>query len=198
LVIGKVSLFADMVRDRLETADWATKRELICTLVKRIEIDDDTVRVIFRVEPGPSGETEPPRQLPHCPTRSPVLRRAQDRQAVRSRAYDLNRGGGQHRLSQSRHWKIHHPVVRLCVDHPVVPICPPAGRRAQGRSRRAAGPRALSLTGPSTVAPFLRSRRRKRLDAEHGISPGLQPSWLLSGRNSTYPAVQFSVLGQFW
>ena len=51
LVIGKVSLFADMVRDRLETADWATKRELICTLVKRIEIDDDTVRVIFRVEP---------------------------------------------------------------------------------------------------------------------------------------------------
>jgi hypothetical protein len=25
------------------------------------------------------------------------------------------------------------------------------------------------LTGPSTVAPFLRSRRRKRLDAEHGI-----------------------------
>jgi site-specific DNA recombinase len=77
LVIGKVSLFADMVRDRLETADWATKRELICTLVKRIEIDDDTVRVIFRVEPGPSGETEPPRQLPHCPTRSPVLWRAQ-------------------------------------------------------------------------------------------------------------------------
>src|SRR5689334_217616 len=24
------------------------------------------------------------------------------------------------------------------------------------------------------------------------ISPGLQPSWLLSGRNSTYPAVQIS------
>ncbi len=56
MVIGKVSLFADMVRDRLETADWATRRELICTLVKRIEIDDDTVRVIFRVEPGPSGD----------------------------------------------------------------------------------------------------------------------------------------------
>src|SRR4051812_22121376 len=30
------------------------------------------------------------------------------------------------------------------------------------------------------------------LDLDHGISPGLQPFWLLSGRNSTYPAVQIS------
>jgi hypothetical protein len=102
LVIGKVSLFADMVRDRLETADWATKRELICTLVKRIEIDDDTVRVIFRVEPGPSGETEPPRQLPHCPTRSPVLWRAQDRQTVRSQPCLGDRQNGSDDLSDPR------------------------------------------------------------------------------------------------
>jgi site-specific DNA recombinase len=52
LVIGKVSLFADMVRDRLEIADWATRRELICTLVKRIEIDDDTVRACLTDSPG--------------------------------------------------------------------------------------------------------------------------------------------------
>lgn len=69
LVIGKLSLFADMVRDRLEVADWATQRDLIRTLVKRIEVDDATVRVIFRVEPGPDGEVEPQRHLPHCPTR---------------------------------------------------------------------------------------------------------------------------------
>ena len=102
LVIGKVSLFADMVRDRLETADWATRRELICTLVKRIEIDDDTVRVIFRVEPGPSGETEPPRQLPHCPTRSPVLWCAQDRQAIRSRPRHIDRADSRDHLSEPR------------------------------------------------------------------------------------------------
>nr|WP_286209104.1 recombinase zinc beta ribbon domain-containing protein [Azospirillum sp. A1-3] len=69
LVIGKLSLFADMVRDRLEVADWATQRDLIRTLVKRIEVDDTTVRVIFRIEPGPDGEAEPPRHLPHCLTR---------------------------------------------------------------------------------------------------------------------------------
>jgi site-specific DNA recombinase len=69
LVIGKLSLFAEMVRGRLETADWATQRDIICALVKRIEVADDVVRVIFRVEPGSSGPPEPRRILPHCPTR---------------------------------------------------------------------------------------------------------------------------------
>jgi site-specific DNA recombinase len=69
LVIGKLSLFADMVRDRLEAADWPTQRAIICTLVKRIEVGDDAVRVVFRVEPGSSGPAQPFRRLPHCPTR---------------------------------------------------------------------------------------------------------------------------------
>jgi putative transposase len=47
-----------------------------------------------------------------------------------------------------------HPDVRSRADHPAVPTCRSAGRRAQGRSSRAAGPRdsGLCLTGPSTVA----------------------------------------------
>ena len=52
LVIGKLDLFATMVRDRLEAADWPTMRDIICTLVKRIEVADDAVRVVFRVDPG--------------------------------------------------------------------------------------------------------------------------------------------------
>ena len=69
LVIGKLDLFAGMVRDRLEAVDWPTQRDIICTLVKRIEVDDDVVRVVFRVDPGPPGPPEPRRVLPHCPTR---------------------------------------------------------------------------------------------------------------------------------
>jgi site-specific DNA recombinase len=69
LIIGKLSLFAEMVRDRLEAADWSTQRDIICTLVKRIEVADDAVRVVFRVDPGPSGPPGPRRILPHCPTR---------------------------------------------------------------------------------------------------------------------------------
>jgi site-specific DNA recombinase len=70
LVIGKLDLFAAMMRDRLEAVDWSTQRDIICTLVKRIEVSDDVVRVVFRVDPGPSTPSEMRRTLPHCPTRS--------------------------------------------------------------------------------------------------------------------------------
>ena len=69
LVIGKLDLFAAMMRDRLEAVDWSTQRDIICTLVKRIEVSDDLVRVVFRVDPGPSTPSEMRRTLPHCPTR---------------------------------------------------------------------------------------------------------------------------------
>lgn len=69
LVIGKLDLFAAMVRERLAGAEWASKRDIICTLVKRIEVADDVVRVIFRVDPGFSGPPETGRTLHHCPAR---------------------------------------------------------------------------------------------------------------------------------
>ncbi|ANY83041.1 hypothetical protein BB934_33055 (plasmid) [Microvirga ossetica] len=71
LVIGKLDLFAALVHDRLAGADWTTRRDIICTLVKRIEVADDVVRVIFRVDPGVSGPSEAGRTLHHCPTRPP-------------------------------------------------------------------------------------------------------------------------------
>ncbi len=66
LVIGKLSVFAEMVRDRLEAADWDLRREIVCTLIKRIEVTDDVVRVVFRVEPGGSGLPEQHPALRHC------------------------------------------------------------------------------------------------------------------------------------
>jgi site-specific DNA recombinase len=66
LIIGKLGLFAEMVRDRLEAADRSTQRDIICTPVKRIEVAADAVRVVFRVDPGPSGSPRPRRSLPHC------------------------------------------------------------------------------------------------------------------------------------
>jgi site-specific DNA recombinase len=69
LVISKLGLFATMVRDRLEAASWSTMRDIVRTLVRRIEVADDAVRVVFRVDPGSSGPSHPLRHLPHCPTR---------------------------------------------------------------------------------------------------------------------------------
>jgi site-specific DNA recombinase len=69
LVIGKLETFATMVQDRLDKADWPMRRDIIRTLVRRIEIDDQCVRVIFRVDPPPGSSGDPRRILQHCPGR---------------------------------------------------------------------------------------------------------------------------------
>jgi len=81
-VIGQLDLFAAMVHDRLADADWSTKRDIICTLVKRIEVTADRVRIVFRVDPGSSAPSEPRRNLPYCPTRRHSPSHAARRQRV--------------------------------------------------------------------------------------------------------------------
>ena len=58
LIIGRLEDFAAQVHDGLAAADWTSKRELIRALVKRVEVTQDQVNVVFRVdqhpaEPGP-------------------------------------------------------------------------------------------------------------------------------------------------
>lgn len=53
LIVGRLDEFAAQVRDRLETADWETCRELVRALVKRVEIGPEGVNVVFRVPPVP-------------------------------------------------------------------------------------------------------------------------------------------------
>lgn len=53
LVITRLEEFADRVRDGLATADWHIQRNLIRTLVQRIEIGKDDVNVVFRIPPEP-------------------------------------------------------------------------------------------------------------------------------------------------
>jgi site-specific DNA recombinase len=73
LVIGKLETFAGMVQDRLDEADWPARRDIVRTLVRRIEIDDQCVRVIFRVDPTASGSGGPCRISQHCPGRQGTL-----------------------------------------------------------------------------------------------------------------------------
>jgi site-specific DNA recombinase len=53
LLIGRLEDFAAQVEDGLEAADWLTRREIIRTLVSRVEIDNTQVNVVFRVPPDP-------------------------------------------------------------------------------------------------------------------------------------------------
>ena len=61
LVIGRLEEFSAKVQGGLEQLDWHGRRELIRTLVKRVEIDRERIKVVFRVEESsfpstPAGE----------------------------------------------------------------------------------------------------------------------------------------------
>jgi site-specific DNA recombinase len=53
LLIGRLENFAAQVENGLDAADWLTRREIIRTLVSRVEIDHTQVNVMFRVPPDP-------------------------------------------------------------------------------------------------------------------------------------------------
>jgi site-specific DNA recombinase len=59
LVLARLEDFAARVRDGLDRIDWHGRRDLIRTLVRRIEIDGNQVEVVFRV-PAPGGDGSPP------------------------------------------------------------------------------------------------------------------------------------------
>ncbi len=53
LVIDNLQTFAQQVQAGLADADWETKRQLICTLIKRIEINKEEVRVVYKFDLHP-------------------------------------------------------------------------------------------------------------------------------------------------
>jgi len=53
LVIGKLKEFTEQLDRGLEEADWSTRREIIRTLVKQIEVSDDQIRIVYRVRTIP-------------------------------------------------------------------------------------------------------------------------------------------------
>jgi site-specific DNA recombinase len=80
LILGRLDEFASRVQVGLDEADWSTRREIIRALVKRVEIDQEQVHVIFRVNPPPQAVPQPASEkntpsLQHCGERDrPALR----------------------------------------------------------------------------------------------------------------------------
>jgi site-specific DNA recombinase len=56
LMIGQLEEFARRVDEGLGEADWRTRRDVIRALVKRVEIDETEVRVVYKVHPCPFAE----------------------------------------------------------------------------------------------------------------------------------------------
>jgi len=51
LIIGRINDFAGTVHAGLEEADWPTRRGILRALVKHIEVDEQAVRVVYKVSP---------------------------------------------------------------------------------------------------------------------------------------------------
>lgn len=68
LILGRLQDFVSTIQEGLHAVDWSTRREIIRSLVKRVEIDQEHVHVIFRVNPlTPSSPSEKNTQsLQHC------------------------------------------------------------------------------------------------------------------------------------
>ncbi len=66
VIIGRLEEFAASVKGGLAEADWSTRRELIRAVVKRVEIGQEEVNVVFRVSPDPFVESPDRGILQHC------------------------------------------------------------------------------------------------------------------------------------
>jgi site-specific DNA recombinase len=53
LVLGQLDKFAEQVRQGLDHADWNTRREIIRSLVKVVKVEEQHIRITYRVSPRP-------------------------------------------------------------------------------------------------------------------------------------------------
>ncbi len=66
LVISQVETFAKMLEGSLEQADWSTRRQVIRTLVKQIEIGSEDIKVVYRIDSLPFVQAPERGVLQHC------------------------------------------------------------------------------------------------------------------------------------
>src|SRR5712671_7690098 len=66
LIIGRLEDFAAKVHHGLEAPDWANKRDLIRTLVKRVEVAQNEVNIVFRIDPYPEDADPEKKSLQLC------------------------------------------------------------------------------------------------------------------------------------
>jgi site-specific DNA recombinase len=69
LVIGRLADFSTKVRQNLDLLDWTTRRDVIRLMVRRIEIDDGQIEIVFRIPPlsGGPGRDHTSQPTQHCP-----------------------------------------------------------------------------------------------------------------------------------
>ena len=72
LILTSLECFAAGINEKLECIDWQNKRDIIRTLVKKIEISREEVNIVFRIDeiPYSSGPIDRNKNWQDCPSRS--------------------------------------------------------------------------------------------------------------------------------
>jgi site-specific DNA recombinase len=66
LLVSRLQDFADHVKAGLQEMGWERRREVIRTLVKRIEVEEQSIRIIYRVNLPPFAKTPKGGLAQHC------------------------------------------------------------------------------------------------------------------------------------
>jgi site-specific DNA recombinase len=53
VMIEHVEMFAERVKAGLQDADWQTRRDIMRALIKHVEVGEDGVRIVYKVQPSP-------------------------------------------------------------------------------------------------------------------------------------------------
>ena len=97
LAICRLEEFHEKVKAGLNEADWQMRRDLIRTLVKRVEIGKDEVKVIFRIPPDLDHSDSLEKSLQDCG--------GSERSTLRCPFFRLH-----------HHSVYHHSTVQVCPD----------------------------------------------------------------------------------
>lgn len=66
LLLSTFEEFAEQVNESLTQANWTQRREILRALVKRVEVDNETVRIVYKVPPRPFVKGPEGGLLQHC------------------------------------------------------------------------------------------------------------------------------------
>jgi site-specific DNA recombinase len=73
-IVGKLEDFTNQVKTGLHKLDWQRRRQIIRTLVSRIEIDKEAVTIVYRIPQTTADPEHGPSREPTGPVFSPVFR----------------------------------------------------------------------------------------------------------------------------
>lgn len=190
LVVGQVETFARLLEGSLEQADGATKRQVITTLVKQIEIGEQAVKVVYKVDSPPFAQAPEGGVLQHCWWRvddatrwtiagplwktKPICPAGSggaklgdvECGAKRAKRSQFGRSGG-------------GPEGEMCKTKPICPAVP-GGARPRGRGTRGEPCKTKPISVPQTGA--------RELESAPGCRRHPWRQFLLTRRDSTWYA----------